>query len=139
MTSSSLLRVTAIVALLQFAAHGALFVRAKPTHGPGEIAVVQAMKDHQFDFGGAKRSYWDMYFGYGLEAAFICLVEAILFWQLAGIATVAPAAVKLIAGLFLAANLAHAFLITRYFFVVPLVPDVLIAGLLGWILMRAPA
>jgi hypothetical protein len=97
------------------------------------------MKDHQFDFGGAKRSYWDMYFGYGLEAAFICLVEAILFWQLAGIATVAPAAVKLIAGLFLAANLAHAFLITRYFFVVPLVPDVLIAGLLGWILMRAPA
>jgi ABC-type thiamin/hydroxymethylpyrimidine transport system permease subunit len=139
MTSSSLLRVTAIVALLQFAAHGALFVRAKPTHGAGEIAVVQAMKDHQFDFGGAKRSYWDMYFGYGLEAAFICLVEAILFWQLAGIATVAPAAVKLIAGLFLAANLAHAFLITRYFFVVPLVPDVLIAGLLGWILMRAPA
>jgi hypothetical protein len=139
MTSSSLLRVTAIVALLQFAAHGALFVRAKPTHGAGEIAVVQAMKDHQFDFGGAKRSYWDMYFGYGLEAAFICLVEAILFWQLAGSATVAPAAVKLIAGLFLAANLAHAFLITRYFFVVPLVPDVLIAGLLGWILMRAPA
>jgi hypothetical protein len=139
MTSSSLLRVTAIVALLQFAAHGALFVRAKPTHGAGEIAVVQAMKDHQFDFGGAKRSYWEMHFGSGLEAAFICLVEAILFWQLAGIATVAPAAVKLIAGLFLAANLAHAFLITRYFFVVPLVPDVLIAGLLGWILMRAPA
>jgi len=139
MTTSSLLRVTAIVALLQFAAHGTLFVRAKPTHGAGEIAVVQAMKDHQFDFGRAKRSYWDLYFGLGLEAAFICLVEAILFWQLAGIAAVAPVAVKPIALLFLAANLAHAFLVTRYFFFVPLIPDVLIAGLLGWVLMRAPA
>ena len=139
MTTSSLLRVTAIVALLQFAAHGALFVRAKPTHGEPEIAVVQAMKDHQFDFGGSKRSYWDMYFGYGLEAAFICLVEAILFWQLATIATAAPAAAKPIMVLFLLGNVAHAFLVTRYFFVVPLIPDVLIAALLACALMRAPS
>jgi hypothetical protein len=138
MRLSTLLRLAAIVALLQFAAHGAMFVRAKPTHGTSEIAVVQAMKEHQFDFGGAKRSYWDMYFGYGLEAAFICLVEAVLFWQLAGFAAVAPAAVKPIAALFLVANLAHAVLVIRYFFIVPLFPDVLISGLLGWVLARAP-
>src|SRR2546426_9055191 len=83
MTTSTLLRVTAVVALLQFFGHAALFVRAQPTHGDAEVTVVAAMKAHRFNFGGSMRSYWDMYYGYGLEAAFICLVEAILFWQLA--------------------------------------------------------
>jgi hypothetical protein len=72
-----------------------------------------------------------MYFGYGLEAAFICLVEAILFWQLAAIAGTAPAMVRPIVALFLMANIAHAILVTRYFFRVPLVPDALIALLLA--------
>ena len=78
------------------------------------------------------RSYWDMYFGYGLEAAFICLVEAVLFWQLATIAGAAPAMVRPIVVLFLVANIAHAILVSRYFFLTPLVPDVVIALLLTW-------
>ena len=78
------------------------------------------------------RSYWDLYFGYGVEAAFICLVEAILFWQLAGIAGATPAIVRPIVALFLVTNVGHAILVTRYFFLVPLVPDILIALLLGW-------
>jgi len=132
MTTSSLLRVTAVVALLQFFAHGALFLRAKPTHGDAEVSVVAAMKTHRFNFGGSMRSYWDMYFGYGLEAAFICLVEAVLFWQLATIAGAAPAMVRPIVVLFLVANIAHAILVSRYFFLTPLVPDVVIALLLTW-------
>jgi len=130
-----LLRVAAVVALLQFFGHTALFLRAKPTHGDAEVAVVTAMKAHQFSFGGSMRSYWDMYFGYGMEAAFICLVEAILFWQLATIAGVAPATVRPIVALFLAANVAHAILVTRYFFLTPLIPDVVIAVLLAWTLV----
>src|SRR5437763_13408803 len=134
MTSSTLLRVAALVALLQFAGHAALFVRSKPTHGPTEVAVVQAMKDHRFDFGGSVRSYWEMYFGYGLEAAGVCLVEAILFWQLAGItASTSLVTVRPIVVLGLVANIAHAVLVLRYFFLVPLVPDLMIAGLLGWV------
>jgi hypothetical protein len=139
MTMTALLRTAAIVALLQFAAHGILFVRAKPIHGDTEVAVVQMMKDHRFDFGRSRRSYWDMYFGYGLEAAFICLVEAILFWQLSAVATTSPGVVKPIVMLFLAANVAHALLVLRYFFLVPLVPDLLITGLLALTLVRAPA
>jgi hypothetical protein len=141
MTTSTLLRVTAVVALLQFFGHAALFVRAKPTHGDAEVTVVAAMKAHRFNFGGSMRSYWDMYFGYGLEAAFICLVEAILFWQLATIAGTTPAMERPIIALFLVANLAHAILVTRYFFLVPLVPDILIALLLAWAMVisgRAP-
>jgi hypothetical protein len=141
MTTSTLLRVAALVALLQFLGHGAQFLRAKPTHGEAEVTVVAAMKAHRFPFGGSMRSYWDMYFGYGLEAAFICLVEAVLFWQLATIAGAAPAMVRPIVALFLVANLGHAILVMRYFFLVPLVPDVLIALLLAWTMVisgRAP-
>ena len=135
MTTSILLRATAAVALLQFVAHGTLFVRAKPTHGDAELAVVAAMKANRFDFGGSMRSYWDMYFGYGLEAAFICLVEAVLFWLLASVAGTAPAIVRPIVALFLVANVAHAILMTRYFFLIPMVPDILIALLLAWTLV----
>ena len=131
MTMATVLRVAALVAMLQFLAHTALFVRAKPTHGDAEVAVVETMKAHRFNFGGSMRSYWDMYFGYGIEAAFVCFVEAVLFWQLAAIASTAPTVVRPIIILFLVANVGHAFLVTRYFFLVPLVPDVLIAILLA--------
>lgn len=134
MTSSTVLRIAAVVALIQFAGHGALFLRSKPSHGPAEVAVVNAMKENRFNFGGATRSYWDMYFGYGLEAAAVCLVEAILLWQLAGIARAAPGIIRPIVALVLVSNLAHAVLVLRYFFLVPLVPDVLISALLAWAL-----
>jgi hypothetical protein len=142
MTISTVLRVAAVVAMLQFLGHTALFMRAKPTHGNAEVAVVESMKAHRFKFGRSMRSYWDMYFGYGIEAAFVCLLEAILFWQLAGIARTAPTMTSPIIVLFLVANVAHAFLVARYFFLVPLVPDIVIALLLASALMisaRAPA
>ena len=135
MTTSTVLRVAALVAALQFFGHAALFLRSRPTHGDAEVAVVETMKAHRFDFGGSMRSYWDMYFGYGIEAAFVCLVEAILFWLLATAGGSASAIVRPIIVLFLVANVAHALLVTRYFFFVPLVPDVLIALLLAWALV----
>jgi hypothetical protein len=134
MTPSTLLRIAAVVALLQFAGHGALFLRAKPTHGPAEVAVVTAMKQNRFNFGGSTRSYWDMYFGYGMEAAAVCLLEAILLWQLASIIRVAPGLIRPLIALVLIANLAHIVLVVRYFFLVPLVPDVVISALLTLVL-----
>jgi hypothetical protein len=128
-----LLRIVSVVALLQFVGHGALFVRARPTHGPDEVAVVEAMRSHAFTFASAPRSYWDMYFGYGLEAAFVCLVEAVLFWLLAGAALAQPALVRSVAVLFAVANVAHIAMLARYFaFPVPMAFDALIAaGLLA--------
>lgn len=128
-----ILRVVAVIALAQGVGHFTLFVRAKPTHGPVEEAVVKAMQTERFKFAAAPRTYWDMYFGYGLEAAAICLVEAVLFWQLAGIAARDVALVRPIAGLFLVANVAHFAMLARYFaFPVPMAFDALIAmGLLA--------
>src|SRR5258708_1420502 len=133
MRADLLLRIVAVVACLQFVGHGTLFVRARPTHGPAEVAVVEAMKSQSFAFAAAPRSYWEMYFGYGLEAAFVCLVEAVLFWLLAGAALRDPAMVRSVAVLFAAANIAHLAMLARYFaFPLPMAFDgIIAAGLLA--------
>ena len=129
MTSTLLLRIVSVVALLQFVGHGTMFVRARPTHGPDEVAVVDAMRSHAFTFALAPRTYWDMYFGYGLEAAFVCLVEAVLFWLLAEAAPGNGPLVRSVAALFVIANVAHIVMLVRYFaFLVPIVFDGLIAA-----------
>ena len=128
MTAPILLRIVAVVALLQFIGHGTLFVRARPNHGPEEVAVVNTMQSHAFTFAAAPRTYWDMYFGYGLEAAFVCLVEAVLFWLLAAATPGDAALVRSVAILFAVGNVAHAAMLARYFaFPVPMVFDGLIA------------
>ena len=128
MAAALVLRIVSVLALLQFVGHGTLFVRARPTHGPEEVAVVNAMRSHAFAFAVAPRTYWDMYFGYGLEAAFVCLVEAALFWLVAATAPENRALVQSVAGLFAIANVAHIVMLVKYFaFPVPIVFDALIA------------
>src|SRR6266702_4074550 len=78
-------------------------------------------------------------FGYGLEAAFFCLLEAVLFWQLATIAKTTPLVIRPIVALFFLANIGHAILVLRYFFITPLVPDILIAACLSFAFMTASA
>ena len=127
-TAQLLLRIVAIIALLQFAGHGALFVLAKPTHGPDEIAVVDAMRKHAFRFAAAPRTYWDMYFGYGLEAAFVCLLEAVLFWLLAGASAESVSLVRSVIVVFAVWNVAHFVMLARYFaFPLPMIFDSAIA------------
>src|SRR4029079_19378373 len=126
-----LLRTASIVALLQGLAHTFLIVSAAPKHGPDEIAVLGAMKAHRFDFLGSRRSYWDFYFGYALFVALTCVIEAVLFWQLATLAAAQPALARPIVALFCGANVGFALLAAKYFFVTPIVPDVVIAVCLG--------
>jgi hypothetical protein len=96
------------------------------------------MKANAFFRGGL--GYWDYYFGYGLIAAAVCLVEAVLFWQLATIAATRPLLVRPMVALFVAWNLAHCALLARYFkFPLPMAFDALIAGLLISALLAAAA
>lgn len=132
MTPIILLRVAAVLAAIQGLAHGGLFVTAKPRHGAEEVAVIEAMKTHGV-FAGGTRSYWDMYFCYGLIAAGVCLVEAVLLWQIGRVAAVDPALARPVIGLLIAANVVHLILVGRYSkFLVPMAFDVLIAALLVW-------
>jgi len=88
------------------------------------------MQGNRFNFGGARRSYWDFYFGYALIAAVICLVEAAVFWQLAGAGTADPGLVRSLVAIFIALNVVHALLASRYFFITPIVADVLVTACL---------
>lgn len=135
--SAALMRIAGGLALLQAVGHGTLFLRAKPTHGPVEVAVVEAMQSNTFNFAAAPRSYWDMYTGYGLESAAICVVEAVLFWLLAGIVHRERAHVRAVLVLFIMANLAHMVMVWRFFaFPVPVAFDGAIAsGLAGAIIL----
>jgi hypothetical protein len=129
------LRAASITAAAQFAAHSLLFLTASPKHGEQEVAVINAMRSHAFNFAGSMRSYWDFYYGYGIEAAFICLLEAVLFWRLASFERTATPLVRQIAAIFLAANLGHVLLAARYFFVVPMIPDLIVLAFLGLALL----
>lgn len=132
----TLLRIAAVLALLQGIAHAALVVFASPKHGPDEVAVINTMKSRRFDFLGAQRSYWDFYFGYALIAAIICVVEAVLFWQ---VASLGPGVIRPVASVFIAFNVVHALVAARYFFITPIVADVLVAGCLVAAMLRAAA
>jgi len=124
------IRAASVAALVQGSAHLTLFVRSRPTHGPVEEAVVAAMQNNRFDFGGGPHSYWDMYFGYGLEAAGIVLFEALILWLLARPFRADPKGIAPVLVVLIVANLAHAFLVLRYFFPLPAMFDGLVAALL---------
>ena len=135
--SGTLLKITAALAAIQGTAHAALLLTYRPSHGLAESVVVAAMRGRAFAFGGfAPHSYWEMYIGYGLFAAFNCAIEAVLFWQLAGWDEVERARARPIILLFLLANLGYAGLVARFFFLVPMVFDLLIAALLAAALRR---
>ncbi len=140
MKTATFLRLAALLAFLQFFAHAFLFVSYVPSHGPLEIATVEEMKSHLFKFGGVvAHSYWDLYTGYGLMAALNCLVEVVVFWQLAGLARNNGMKIRPVVALFAVANLIYAFLVWKYFFFVPpMVADLLIATMLAiaWVTAR---
>ena len=138
MNTAVLLRVAAVIALFQFLAHTTLFVTYTPMHGADEIQVVQIMQSHVYSFSGSPRSYWDMYFGYGLFSAFNCLIEAALLWMLAAIARENAPRTRPIAALFLFANVGYTALVWKYFFPLPSYFDIALVLVLGLAILVAP-
>jgi hypothetical protein len=132
------LRIASILTLVQYGAHAYRFLSSHPTHGLGEVGVVGAMKLYKFGGVDGGRSYWDMYFGYGLLAVLSGLVQAALLWQMASLARTDVERVKSIVALLVAANLAHGVLVWTYFALgPPLIFDGLVVMLLGSVLWRA--
>ena len=94
------------------------------------------MKGHRWNFSGFTRSYWDFYFGYGLLAIIWGIVEVIILWQLATLAREGSVSVRPVIATLLGANVAHAALTFRYFFLQPVVFDLLIAIVLALALFK---
>lgn len=85
MRAPAWLRVAAIIAALYAAGHTA-GIPWTPTHEPTAQGVVVAMRGVHFSAAGATRSYWDFYQGFGLAISGLLAMEAVLLWQLAGLA-----------------------------------------------------
>jgi hypothetical protein len=119
-----------VLALIQYAAHAWLFLSATPEHGQEEVRLIDEMKSRKWNFRGFLRSYWDFYFGYGMLVILWGVIEVVLLWQLAALSAASESVAPLIITL-LVANIGHALLTLRYFFLIPVVFDVLIAIVLG--------
>ena len=133
-----LLRVASVLTVLHSIGHtigGVFSVDAPP--GTKEGAVVSTMKSTQFDVMGATRSFWDFFIGYGLTISVSSLLQAVVFWQLAGLAKSDPDRIRPIIAAFLVANLGFAILAWKYFFIPPLLGDLLITIALGLAYLRA--
>lgn len=138
MTAVAFIRLASALALLQGLGHAAAVIRWTPSRGSAESAVVHAMKTHAFAFQGFNRTYWDLFVGYGLFAAFNCLIEAAILWQLAGGTPVTKGGMNAIVAVMLFANLVYAAACWRYFFFTPLAFDLAIALCLA-LALAAPA
>ncbi|MCU1226555.1 MAG: hypothetical protein JWQ42_4648 [Edaphobacter sp.] len=134
MKTALLLRGASVLALLHGVMHtiGGVFGEAAP--GAQQTAV-SAMKANQFDAMGATRTYWDFFMGFGLFITVSFLVQAVVFWQLAAMAKVDAVRTRPIVMAFCVGYVAYAVLSWRYFFVVPVVFELVIAAcLLGaWV------
>jgi hypothetical protein len=130
-----ILRVAAIVAMLQAAAHLALFLRSEPRPGSAAWPLVEAMR---VQVAPGHTTYWGMYFGYGLLAALMAFFIAALTWLASTFDAGSRRIAEPLVGMIFAAVAIHAILSARYFFVLPLLFDTVVAALLaaGWVAIR---
>ena len=124
------LRISSVMTFIHAVLHtiGGVFGKAAP--GPASAAL-QAMKLNQILLLGHMRSYWDFYRGLGLAVSILLTAEAVIFWQLASLAKTDAARLRpLIATLLLAYGLLSVNS-SLYFFIGPVIAEILIAACLA--------
>ena len=130
MKPSLFLRIASVLTFIHAVLHTIGGVLGKVPPGPATVAV-EAMKANQFLVMGSTRSFWDFYRGFGLGATISLTAEAILFWQLASLATADAHRLRPIIATFLVAYAAIAVNSYTYFFLGPVIAEILIVACLG--------
>ncbi len=136
MKPALLLRIAAVLTFIHAVLHtiGGVFGKAGP--GPATVAV-EAMKVNQFLLMGHMRSFWDFYRGMGLGATISLTAEAIVFWQLGSLAKTDARRLRPILATFLVAYAALAVNSYAYFFLGPVIAEILIAACIGLAIVTA--
>jgi hypothetical protein len=121
------LRIAAVLTFIHAVLHtiGGVFGRTEP--GAAAIAV-QAMKANEFLLMGNVRSYWAFYRGLGLGITIFLLSESIIFWQLASLPKWEAKRVRPLLVTFAVAYAAFAINSYTYFFIGPVIAEVLIVA-----------
>jgi hypothetical protein len=124
------LRIASVLTFIHAALHtiGGVFGGAAPG---AQQAAVTAMQINQFQVMGVTRTFWDFYMGLGLAGSVSMTVEAVVFWQLGSLAKTDALRLRPILATFLIGFLGVAVVSYRYFFVAPVIAEILIALCLG--------
>jgi hypothetical protein len=130
------LRIAAVLTFIHAVLHTIGGVFSKPGPGPEAVAV-EAMKVNQFLLMGHVRSFWDFYRGMGLGITITLTAESILFWQLASLAKSEAWRLRPIMATFFVAYSVFAVNSYAYFFLGPVITEILIAACLGVAIVTA--
>jgi hypothetical protein len=138
MKSAVYLRIASVLTLVHAVLHtvGGVFGAVPP--GPATVAAA-AMKANEFVVFGVTRTYWQFLRGMGLAVSIFLTIEAVVFWQLGALAKRDGAGVRPMLVAFMVAYLAMAVNSYEYFFMPPVVTEILIVVCLGLAWMSAGA
>jgi hypothetical protein len=128
------LRIASVITALYAAGHTAGMPWTPSEDVMAQGAVV-AMRGVHFEVAGVTRSYWDFYQGFGLTISVLLIVQAVLLWQLAGLAR-DTGRYRAMAVAHLVGFLALAGVAARYIFALPLWLSVVIAACLVVAVLR---
>jgi hypothetical protein len=123
------LRIASALTLIHAVLHTIGGVFSDPDPGPGTVAY-EAMKVNQFLLMGNMRSYWEFYRGMGLAVTIFLTTDAVLFWLVSSLAKRDAARLRPILAAFAIAYLAMAVNSFKYFFILPVIVETVIAVLL---------
>jgi len=123
------LRIASVLTLIHAVLHTIGGVFSSPDTGPATVAV-EAMKVNRFELMGNVRSYWEFYRGMGLMVTIFLTFEAVVFWQLSSLARTDAKRMRPILATFAVAYLAMAVNSQIYFFLAPVIVEMMIAILL---------
>jgi len=128
MTTALLLRIASVLSFL-FAAGHSLGGR-KDWSPVEENATFTAMRTFRFEAMGVNRSYLDFYLGFGFTISVFLLLQAVVLWQLAGLAKAGPSPYRPMIAAFAIASLACALLSWRFIFPIPMIFSVVLGATL---------
>lgn len=127
--TTTLLRIASVISLVFTAGHtmGGL----KRWSPMGDNPVLKSMTDVRFDAMGANRSYLDFFMGFGWSISVLMVMETILLWQLASLATTEPARLRPMIAVIALATVGTGIIAWRFIFPVPALFSAVLAIVLG--------
>jgi hypothetical protein len=123
------LRIASVLTLIHALLHtiGGVFGKTPSNLLP----VVTAMQENQAMFMGVMRTMWDFQRGFGLVVSLSLTMEGLVFWQLATLAKNDALRLRPILATFMVGYLCFSVISYRYFFLGPVITEILIALCLG--------
>jgi hypothetical protein len=131
MKPRTLLRTASVLALVHALLNAFAGLLSGTSKAEDEMVVLDAMKALRFDAMGSMRTYWDFYFGFGVFLTAKLMLLSAVMWQLAALAETAPGTTRTFIASLCIGFLVFAALSSLYFFIAPVVIQVIIAVVLG--------